>query len=332
MRREMSSGIQRQQGVALIIVLLIVALVSILATEMASRLQLQVQRTINIKDNNQAYWYALGAEAFARKSIQTLIEEEGEKISLDQPWAQTFAYPLDGGGIQAELEDLQSCFNLNAILQGKPANNRDTTLAMDAFHDMLLAANIEEIDSYTAETVRDSLADWVDQDDNMRPYGGEDSEYESRIHPYLAANSLLASQSELRQINGVSAAWMNEILPLVCVIPDSDLLKVNINTITEERVALLAGLTGLDIDQANQLIGNRPQDGWDDVQDFLTDPAIQALNLSNTQQEWFDVTTEHFILHTKTRYNKSTFKLSTVFYATQSDGVSILKREFGEIE
>ena len=47
--------LQQQRGVALIIVLLIVALVSVLATQMGSRLQLQVKRASNIKDNNQAY-------------------------------------------------------------------------------------------------------------------------------------------------------------------------------------------------------------------------------------------------------------------------------------
>ncbi|MEC9128236.1 MAG: type II secretion system minor pseudopilin GspK, partial [Pseudomonadota bacterium] len=88
----------KQQGVALMIVLMIVALVAVLATEMGTRLQLQVQRTMNLKDNNQAYWYAMGAEAFARKSIQSLIEESPNVISIDQPWAQEFSYPLENGG------------------------------------------------------------------------------------------------------------------------------------------------------------------------------------------------------------------------------------------
>mgnify|MGYP006264636093 CR=1 FL=1 len=108
----------KQQGVALMIVLMIVALVAVLATEMGTRLQLQVQRTMNLKDNNQAYWYAMGAEAFARKSIQSLIEESPNVISIDQPWAQEFSYPLENGGLTANLDDLQACFNLNAITSG----------------------------------------------------------------------------------------------------------------------------------------------------------------------------------------------------------------------
>jgi general secretion pathway protein K len=36
-------------------------------------------------------------------------------MNLSQPWAQKFEYPIDSGGIQAELIDLQACFNLNTL-------------------------------------------------------------------------------------------------------------------------------------------------------------------------------------------------------------------------
>ncbi len=107
---------RQQQGVALIIVLLIVAIVSVLATEMGSRLQLQIKRASNIKENNQAYWYAMGAEQYARKSIKQLMDKDGDVIHLEQPWNQEFVYPIEGGGIQAQLVDMQSCFNLNESL------------------------------------------------------------------------------------------------------------------------------------------------------------------------------------------------------------------------
>mgnify|MGYP000014658329 FL=1 len=324
----------KQKGVALMIVLMIVAFVAVLATEMGTRLQLQVQRTMNLKDSNQAYWYAMGAEAFARKSILTLVTESPDVISLDQPWAQEFNYPLENGGLTAHLEDLQACFNLNAITSGSAStdtsnSSANTTEAMDAFHAMLIAMSIDELDSYTANTLRDSLADWVDDDDFPRSYGAEDSEYESREFPYLAANGPLASKSELRIINGVSPQWLPDLFKLVCVIPGNNELNVNVNTLEDDDAPLLAGLTGLDLRQAQSLIGSRPKDGWDNKDDFLNDPAITALNLSSSRQAWFVVKTEYFKLHTKTQYNKATFKLSTVFHATADNGVSVVNREFG---
>lgn len=323
----------RQQGVALMIVLMIVALVSVLATEMGARLQLQVQRTMNIADSNQAYWYAMGAEAFARKSIKSLMDETSDNISLNQPWSQEFTYPLDGGGLNAQLEDLQSCFNLNALLEGAdPDDPQAPTLAMEAFQNMLLATNIDDIDNYTAETVRDSLADWLDEDDMMRPYGAEDSTYEGLAHPYLAANDSLSAQSELRLVNGVSPEWLNQILPLVCVIPDSQTMSINVNTITNDRVALLAGVTGLSRAQAESILSSRPQDGWSDAQAFLSEPAIQALNMPADKISWFTVTTNYFILHTRTRYNKANFSMSSIFKVDDNAGVSVLRREFGGID
>ncbi|NVK55863.1 MAG: type II secretion system minor pseudopilin GspK [Alteromonadaceae bacterium] len=323
----------QQRGAALLIVLMVVALVAILATEMGSRLQLQVQRASNIKSNNQAYWYAMSAEQFARKSLATLMEETSDKIHLNQPWAQLFEYPMDGGGIEVYLEDMQSCFNLNALPNANQTNVTagQPTEAMNAFA-RLLQYTDESIPSYTVDTVRDSLADWLDDDDRMRTYGAEDSEYASRAYPYLAANGKMTSQSELRIVNGVEPQWLDKLLPQICVIPNNDQLLINVNTLTEERAPVLAALTGLSVSQAISIINARPMDGWDDANDFLNEPDIAALNLQQEQTQWFAVTTEYFILHTKSRYNEASFAMSTVFNAGTSGKIAVLRREFGVIK
>lgn len=316
----------RQSGVALLIVLMIVALVTILATEMATRLQLQVQRTANLKDNNQAYWYAMGAEAFARQSLKTLFEQTADKIALDQPWAQPFAYPVPNGSIEARLEDMQSCFNLNAVL-GESAQGDEPSAGMAAFHQMLLASELE-ISSYEADTLRDSLADWLDSDSQVRPYGAEDSEYEAKQPPYLAANALMTAQSELRLIHGVAPAWLRQLLPLVCVIPGQTELALNVNTITEARAAVLAGATGLSLAQAQDVINSRPPEGWEEAADFLAEPAVAALNLDDSRRSWFTVTSSYFLLHTKASYNAASFTMTSVLQASEAAPATILRREF----
>ncbi len=332
------SRLSSQRGVALLIVLLIVALVTVLATEMGARLQLNIQRTVNLKDNNQAYWYAMGAESLARRSLYTLMQDTGDKIALNQPWAQAFSYPVENGVIQARLEDMQSCFNLNA-LQPDTANARsagsgssgiNVSASMTAFHQLLLAAELE-LSSYDADTLRDSLADWLDDDSQMRSYGAEDSTYESKSPAYLAANRLMSSQSELRLINGVSPKWLNALLPLVCVIPQSNTLSVNVNTLTPERAAVLAGITGLSLPAAQNLIDARPPDGWDNSSDFLAEPAISAIELSDEQKSWFSVTTEYFILHSKTRYNNARFTMTSVLKVASDSPVTVVRREFAGV-
>ena len=328
----------RQRGIALIIVLMVVAFVAILGTEMGQRLQLQIQRTANIKDSNQAYWYALGAEQYAKKSIKLLIDQANGVIHLNQPWSKQFLYPLDGGGIQADLVDMQSCFNLNALAQppgsgnDQQANQNATasTPAMNAFHRLLLTRDlIPEMDSFTADTVRDSLADWLDEDDNLRGFGAEDRDYESLPAPYLAANTLMVNKSELRLVNGVSAQWINALMPLVCALPGQGVMRLNVNTMTDEQAPVLAAVTGMDVAQAKRLIASRPLDGYQDKSEFLAEPAISSLSLTSVEKDWFDVTTEYFILYTKTRYNNASFSMSSVFHVDGTNKISVIRREFG---
>ncbi|WP_438865604.1 type II secretion system minor pseudopilin GspK [Neptunicella sp.] len=323
----------RQSGVALLIVLLVVAIVSVLATEMGSRLQLQIRRSANIKDNNQAYWYAMGAEQFAKKSIEALFKQAKGVIHLNQPWASTdFEYPLPNGGIQAKLVDMQSCFNLNALASNSSGTTAGYT-EQKAFQTLLTSIENEPpIPALNAETLADSLTDWLDADDQITGYyGAEDPEYESRQFPYLAANSLMVNKSELRLVNGAELPWINDIMPYVCAIPGNTELKINVNTVSEEHAAVVRAALGsrISIEDTRSALNARGKDGFDNINDFFSQPEISALGLSNDQKKWFDITTSYFILHTKTHYNDASFNLSSVFAIDKSGHVSVIRREFG---
>lgn len=363
---------KKQKGVALIVVLLIVALVTILATQMSNRLQLNIARTMNIKDNNQAYWYALGAEQFAKKSLRTLMQTTPDNINLSQPWAAPFEFPLENAVIRAQLEDLQACFNINAVgattaqdnpstggggtnnnggSSGNGANNNNQQgqgavgpvqsnqpgavngklPSVLAFED-LLGQHID--DSLVIDTLRDSMIDWLDKDTFSEPYGAEDVDYESLPQPYLAANTLFSNVSELRLINGIGDVLrLGQLEPLlndICVVPN-DQFVLNVNTLTEESAGVLAALAGISVDDAKQVISNRPEQGYSDVQDFQNDRTISALGLSSNRLNWFDVTTKYFKLTTSVETNSgSQFTLVTRFQAN-GDEIKIIGREFGGI-
>ena len=358
----------KQNGIALIVVLLIVAIIMVIAVEMNSRLQLNVARTINLKSNNQAYWFALGAEQFAKNSLATLKSLTSDNINLSQPWAESFEYPLPGGTIEAQLVDMQACFNLNAINStyspNNPSqdeekatqnpNNPDTdaenpqpseqkqtstgtqtqdsasgyTAAQMAFH-RLLESFIP--DSLVTDTIRDSLIDWIDEDSNVQNYGAEDSDYESLVNPYLAANNAMGHPSELRLINGVEQAAqytsLQELQNTMCVLPETR-LKINVNTITSENAVVLSALLGDTLDSGSSIIDSRPPEGFKSIDDFFALSAVQALALSPEQKQWFDVTTKYFKLNTTAKFQGSQFKLSTIF-RLDDGGIIIISREFG---
>ena len=322
---------RKQKGVALLVIMLIVAIVTVLATEMVGRLQLNMARTTNIKANNQAYWYAVSAEEFARKRLGDLKTLNPDTINLSQPWAQVFAFPLEDGGIQAELIDLHACFNLNSVANPPPTTGTTATTTginteLEVFNRLLQLADQELIDTFTADTVADSLADWIDDDSQLKPFGAEDADYESLQFPYSAANAPLTNSSEFRLINGVEISWLSSVMPLICVIPNVTSLKVNINTIKPEHSVVLAAIANISIEDANRLISSRPPDGYKDMADFLSNPEVQ--NLNDNQKSWLSIKSDYFMLDTKTRYNGSSFNMTSIFNVFGSSDVEVISREF----
>ena len=121
---------KRQRGVALIVVLLVVAMVTIVATEMTTRLQLNIGKVNAIKDNNQAYWFSMGAEQLAIRVLTQQIALDNDVFHLQQPWAQKeFNYPIPNGSISGQLSDMRTCYNLNALAvkpdAGQPFQQRE---------------------------------------------------------------------------------------------------------------------------------------------------------------------------------------------------------------
>ncbi|GGO71700.1 type II secretion system minor pseudopilin GspK [Bowmanella pacifica] len=316
----------KQRGVALVLVLMIVALVSVLATQMGSRLQLQAKRAGNIKDSNQAYWNAMGAEQYAIKAVGEQMQNANGVINLNQPWAASdIQFPLEGGSIEAKLTDMQSCFNVNAL----QSSNNKRPLA-DAFK-RLLQSDEFDIPSYEVDVFSDSVLDWLDEDDNLSPFGAEDSDYEAMQPPYLPANGLMIDISELRMVNGANPKWLNKVLPMLCVIPGSMELKINVNTLDESRAPLLHALLGnnISLQDVKGIISSRKPAGFERVEDFLSMPEITNLNLQDEQKDWFNITTGYFLLQTRSRYNNASFAMSSLLKVGNSNEASVIRRQFG---
>ncbi len=201
-----------QRGVALITVMLIVALASIIAAKMTIRLQTQMQRSTNISFNQQAYWYALGAEAFTKRVLIKAFKDEPDVTHLEQIWAADESnYPVDFGEISGEISDLQSCLNLNALhpkaktkaesesgtgspsssataknktksqttsstgtrsSSGSNASSNKQLPAATVLEALIVNLNIEGIGNFEAEAMVNALTDWLDSNDIITGSGG----------------------------------------------------------------------------------------------------------------------------------------------------------------
>jgi len=349
------------RGVALITVMLVVALAAILATQMTAKLQLQLQRSINVETNQQAYWYAMGAEAFAKRVLTMSFEGEETVTHLGQFWAQgENSYPIEYGEITGEISDLQSCFNLNALrddgsnslvssattespsllnnTQSDPDTEKSTNTssgsqtsnASASLERLILAIGIENVSTFEAKDMADALTDWLDDNDIITNNGGaEDNDYSSLEYPYLAANGYIGSISELRTVAHFTRNIIEELKPYVCVIPNSSVHQINVNTISTEHAELLVALLDITNDIANDIITGRGEEGYQTVDEVFALPQLSGVQLDDEMKAQLVVDSEYFKLKTKATFNDSYFFLNSIMKIEQNNQVSIISRTIG---
>ena len=322
------------RGAALVIVLFIVALAAILAVEMSANLMVQVQRSTNLQSQQQAKWYAYGAEELAIKGLIKSKKDEPEKTTLAQPWAKQgdVKYPVDNGTLSGQLTDLQACLNLNALgAEPDPNSTNKTNPAHKALFAIL--ENIEDLPSDESEEgMADSVFDWLDKNSITYRSGAEEGEYLSRQFPYMTANSLFASVSELRLIKGFNPLVMEKVLPFVCVIPGSTLLSINVNTVTAEQALLLSGLIDeLSVSGAQAVIAARPENGFDNIEEFFESVKQQGGKNIKAVEKLFSLKSEYFKLQTQAKFVDLRFSMTTLLYASNGE-VTILARKFGGVQ
>ncbi|MBB1295426.1 type II secretion system minor pseudopilin GspK [Pseudoalteromonas sp. SR44-5] len=324
-----------QHGAALIIVLFIVALASILAVEMSANLLVQVQKSTNIQGHQQAKWYAYAAEELAIKALLQSKKDDPEKTTLKQIWAQQgdIPYPVDNGTLQGKITDLQACLNLNALRVKAPqAGSTDKT---NPAHTALLALleNIEDLPAEESEeAMADSVYDWLDEDSITYRSGAEEDEYLSRKSPYMTANSFFASSSELRLVKGFNPLVMEKILPYVCVIPGSELLAINVNTIAPEQALLLSALIdGLSESGAQSVLSVRPEEGFNNIEEFFEQVNQQGAQNVKSVEKLFTINSEYFKLQAQAKFVDLRFSMTTLLHAKDGE-VTILARKFGGVQ
>lgn len=369
----------KQNGVALVIVLLVIAMTTIIATQMSGTLMFQQQRTENLESNQQAYWYAMGAEAFAKSVLYADFQDNKKVTHLGQRWALgETRFPVDLGEISGEIFDLQACLNLNALGNEETANNnssdeppgakpededRDGTdegsegsdggasdppdadsdsdrrvggsrknneLAKEALKELIISLEVDGIGNFEAESMVEALVDWLDEDNSIVSAGGaEDDDYASKEYPYLAANSKLASVNELRIIEHFTPQVIIALKPYVCVLPNSDMHKININTLDPEDTKLLQALLGgADEGTAQDILSARPEEGFETISAFSSLPELANVKNINQLKQQFVIDSDYFKLTTKTSFNGSYFTLNSTFMV-RKDELVVVNRSIG---
>ncbi|WP_261817397.1 type II secretion system minor pseudopilin GspK [Vibrio gallicus] len=323
----------QQQGVALLVVLLLLAVMTAIAATMSERLVLGIDRASSQVNNQQAYWYAIGVEGLAKYGINESLKDD-DTVNLSQAWAlDEQVYPLDNGEARGAIRDMQACFNVNALagVEIDPTSGSRPYL-LEVWRTLLEETGVE---SYQAEIIADSTWEYLDSDDSVETQTGvEDATYEGLSPAYMAANGLIADISEIRSIYQMNAKAMRGLSHVACAIPTDD-LRINVNTIRPWQSQILVALfeSAISDDDAKKLLEDRPYDGWSSTEDFLAEPIISGIDsaITDKAKPYLSVDSRYFELDAEILVQDSRVRLRSLLHSENDDEARVVRRRFGGI-
>ncbi|HKT74878.1 MAG TPA: type II secretion system minor pseudopilin GspK [Steroidobacteraceae bacterium] len=208
-----------QRGMAMLVAVLLVALATILASAIAYDNAMTARRGTATLDFDEALLVAQGAEAFAAYGIREVDRSNTQPNYPGEHWDDMLG-PVEavpGVMLTAYLEDMEGRFNVNWLID--PQTGVPNAVAVAAFRNLLKNAQIED-------QWADKLVDWLDADSQQQPDGGEDSLYLGQDPPYLAANELITSTSELLALPGFGRERYMKLKDYISALPPTSLFNV----------------------------------------------------------------------------------------------------------
>ncbi len=191
---------KRPRGIALIIVLIVIAILAVLAGNFAASMKVETILARNASFDCEYEWLGRAGIEAARA---LLADGNDPYTALNQKWAGgigntngAFAefdlhhFPIGDTGrfVDIEIEDQDRYFNINSADQ------------------MILnqALTLIGVDAAEAPTIVDSILDWRDLNDDRNMSGAETSDYQNSWLPHVAKNGNFDDISELLLVKGIT--------------------------------------------------------------------------------------------------------------------------------
>ncbi len=230
-----------EEGVALIMVLWVLVMLTIVAFSHLASTRANSAGTRNLKEETQSYYMALSGYHEALQYLMSdkdptfdFFDNEGNfRVDRDTP-PVTGTRSTGDGEVTIRITDEDSKININYA-------------SPERFRSLLEYTGIPED---TIPELIDSIQDWKDADTEHRLLGAEDEYYGSLPDPYAAKNGLFDLPEELLLVKGMKPEYLygsKEIKPLLPLITTFGRGGININTVSENVMTML-GLNNFEIE------------------------------------------------------------------------------------
>ncbi|KFA86615.1 type II secretion system minor pseudopilin GspK [Enterobacter sp. EGD-HP1] len=267
------SRLQKQKGVALLVVLILLVMMSALAAKISQQFCRNLQKTHYQVSQQQLRWAMQEQEKVVKDRLQTDASGESKPLSLDGDWHQPLETRGEDYTVVSQVEDAQDCFNVNNLLavekiaQGQNAPAAAEKPRREQIVEQLLTES--GLSQTNAEEVYLQLVDYLDGDTTTAREGAETDAWAGVVPARQPANQMMRTIAEIKLLPAFPAAAYPKVSKLLCALPDSA-SKVDVNTLKPEQAALLAALFPgkLTEDDAVRLIESRPETGWENRETF----------------------------------------------------------------
>lgn len=172
------SRIHKQKGVALLVVLILLVMMSALAAKISQQFCRNLQKTHYQVSQQQLRWAMLAQEKVVKDRLQTDASGESKPLSLDGDWHQPLETRGEDYTVVSQVEDAQDCFNVNNLLTADAAPQGQSAPAVpekprkaQIIEQLLTESGLSQS---TAEEVYFQLVDYLDGDSTTAKEGGRE--------------------------------------------------------------------------------------------------------------------------------------------------------------
>lgn len=327
----------KQQGFALLTVLLIVSLITIIASQMLYQQALDIQRSENRLHQAQSNAVIMGLATWIKKGLK--LDAELNKIDhLQEEWAKPMPpIPFAGGEVAGQLFDWQGLLNVNNLQNPEQAEREFWQDVFQRFFEKQQQSQDPNKPAAVPQLTVNMTAvlmDWVDADNETLEEGAESDVYQLKRPPYRAANAKLVLQQEMLLLEGMNAQLLKQWQGLLSTLPESN-TKLNINTMPQAVLVALADWMTDEI--ASAWVERRKTAAASELKEF-EDFLVQQTGLELEEikdvivDKYFDVKSHYFYLVGQVSFGESQQGVKALFYRQDKQQVNLIQRWFSAIE
>jgi general secretion pathway protein K len=191
-----ASGASRQRGIALVVVLWLVVLITVIGSSHARNTRIETSLAFNHVGTAQAR--ALAEAGINRAIMELFVSNTDTRWALD---GTAYQIQLDSGSVNVSIRDASGLLDLN----------KTDAPQLEA---VLQAAGVKEA---ARRQLIDVILDWRDKDHLRRLHGAEDNDYRHAGLNWGARDGPFANVDELRYVLGMTPELFERLAPYLTV-------------------------------------------------------------------------------------------------------------------